>query len=153
MSNIDRWRNWRPPGKKADEATERSLPKLTQLGSFMPQTSSYTDCVGFGGLVPRQAPEFCCSTSDPAAWKEDFHRWMLGRCTYKGRCFGGIEELYCDFRGWSIHHKEAPCTAAGFVQLLSEAGFFFANGLVSGVVLREDRAICRGTQETRRNAK
>jgi hypothetical protein len=143
MPEGNRWRNWRPPAKKSDELIGSELTKPTEMG--------------FVGFVSSNSTLAGCSCSliecDHAACREEFHRWMLGRCTYKGRRFGRVEELYCDFHDWCIDLKEIPCTPPAFVALLSEAGFFFANGLVSGIVLREDLPIRRDTQKSRRNAK
>jgi hypothetical protein len=136
-------RKRRPPVKKFDEPPESQLTKLTEMG-FVSFVSS--DDIAF------MRPSSPSSDCDHAAWKEEFHRWMLVRCTYKGRCFGGIEQLYANFREWCVSVGEVPCPSSGFVALLSEDGYFFANGLISGVVLREDRKIGRGAQKPRMNA-
>ena len=75
---------------------------------------------------------------DPSAWAEDFHRWALARCVWRDRGFGGIGALHTDFSEWSIARDDVPCTRTTFERLLSDAGFFRADGLVSGLVLRED---------------
>jgi hypothetical protein len=139
-----RWRDWRPPVDKLGESIKSEPTKPTQM-----------DFDGFVGPDPWRVSEFSCSVTvcDPAAWREDFHRWMLGNCAYAGRCFGGIEELYLSFRDWCTAQHEIPCTPREFVGLLSEAGFFFANGLVSGVVLRGDLPIGDGSRKSRKKAK
>lgn len=137
------WRDWRPPADKVDESIESIPTKPTEM-----------DCDGFVGSDSRRVSEFSCSFTGcgPAAWREDFHRWMLGNCTYEGRCFGGIEELYLSFREWCNAQNEIPCTPPEFTGLLSEAGFFFANGLVSGVVLRGDLPIRDRSRKSRKKA-
>jgi hypothetical protein len=150
MSNSDRWRRWRPPGKKSVEHGEQTPTQPTELGADIPE-QSFVSCVGARATPAR---EFCLFTSlEPTEPREDFHRWMLDRCMYESRSFARIDELCRDFRGWSLDRNEVPFTATEFLWLLSEAGFFFANELVSGVVLRGDGPICRGTQKSRRNAK
>jgi len=73
-----------------------------------------------------------------AAWKEDFHRWALENCVYRARCFGGVKALHNDFCDWAIARDEVPCRRKAFEWLLREAGMFFADGLVSGLILRLD---------------
>jgi hypothetical protein len=78
------------------------------------------------------------SAVDPFAWAEDFHRWALSRCAYRDRCFGGIGVLHRDFCEWAASHESVPCTRRTFEQLLSQSGFYFAEGMVSGLILRVD---------------
>jgi hypothetical protein len=82
-------------------------------------------------------------TSAPPAvnsfgWAEDFHRWALDHCVYRDRCFGGIGALHRDFCEWLIAHDEVPCTRQAFESLMDESGFFSVDGMVSGLILRED---------------
>lgn len=75
---------------------------------------------------------------DPAAWAEDFHRWAFGCCVYRDRHFGGIGALHTDFCQWTNAHESVPCTRMTFEALLRDQGFFFADGLVYGLLLKED---------------
>ena len=75
---------------------------------------------------------------DPAAWAEDFHRWALDRCVWRDRCFGGIGALHTCFCEWAIAHKSVPMQRTTFERLLRDHGFFFADGLVYGLLLAED---------------
>jgi len=149
MSNIDRWRSWRPPGKKSDEWVKHTPTKPTELGDANVRKSF----VGYSGGSARPAQEFCLfSTPEPTEPRESFHRWMLDHCVYESRSFTKIDELCRDFRGWSLHRNEVPFTETEFGLMISEAGFFFANGLVSGVAIRGDGPIHGRTRKSRRNA-
>ncbi len=75
---------------------------------------------------------------DPEAWKEDFHHWSLDHCMYLDRCLGGIGTLCSDFGEWATGHSSVPCTRQTFERLLTDAGFFFADGMVYGLILKVD---------------
>jgi hypothetical protein len=131
MSNTRRWSDRRPPGEKYDESNEAARATLTEIGS-----------VSFGGAISEEALESCSPLGlcDPNVRKEDFHRWMLEHCEYKSRCFCEIDMLSRDFREWLIARQQVPCSAVGFTRLLYDAGFDFANGLVGGLLLQDERA-------------
>lgn len=74
-------------------------------------------------------------SESPADWAEDFHKWAIASCRFKDRCFGDIEELYADFCHWTSSHESEHCTRATFEDLLRQAGFLFADGSVSGLLL------------------
>jgi hypothetical protein len=74
---------------------------------------------------------------DHAAWAEDFHRWALGCCVYRDRCFGGIGALHTDFCQSTNAHESVPCTRVTFEALLRDHGLFFADGIVYGLLLKE----------------
>jgi hypothetical protein len=86
--------------------------------------------------VPTEPPAQGMAIHDPAAWAEDFHRWALSRCIFRDRCFGGIGALQRDFCEFQVLRDEVPCTGRTFEALLKEAGFFFADGLVYGLLLK-----------------
>lgn len=78
---------------------------------------------------------------DPAAWKEDFDRWLKERCIHReGReDYGGVGALWRDFVEWSITNQEVPATREVFEQLLDAAGWTITSyQLVAGLVLRSD---------------
>jgi len=75
---------------------------------------------------------------DPSFWNEDFFRWALDRCVYRDRCFCGVGALCADFGSWAVFHNTVPCTRRIFQELLENAGLFIADGLVYGLILRED---------------
>jgi hypothetical protein len=68
--------------------------------------------------------------------RESFHHWTLDRCIYRDRCFSEIGALWADFGEWAIAHDSLPCTRSTFEALLRDAGFLFADGLVSGLMLK-----------------
>lgn len=76
------------------------------------------------------------SPDDPSDWAEDFHRWVLSRCIYRARCFGETGALYIDFCEWAVLVDSLPCMRATFEALLREAGLLFADGMVSGLILK-----------------
>jgi hypothetical protein len=129
MPNCDRWRRWHPASKKFEESLEQELTKLTKGGSVSFVSSDSVEIPNFSPIPVDDTP---------ATWTEDFHRWMLEKCAFRIRSFGGIEVLFRDFRDWSLARQEAPCTHTAFGQLVASAGLFQANGLISGLVLRDD---------------
>ena len=80
----------------------------------------------------------------PDAWAEDFHIWALSQCVYHDRCFSGISALHRDFTNWAIAREVDTCTVETFKWLLDNAGFFSADGMVSGLILKEDLDGLRG---------
>lgn len=46
--------------------------------------------------------------------------------------------LYRDFTDWLVSRKEAPPSEKAFEMLVREAGFLFADGLVSALMLKRD---------------
>jgi hypothetical protein len=135
---VDRWRKWCPSMKKFGDATKQELTKLTKGGSVSFVRSDSTNTPNFSS---------CLGAPDPGAWAENFHRWMLERCAFRIRCFGGLESLYCDLHDWSKDRQEEPPSRTVFDQLLGSAGLFQANGLVSGLVLREDVDVVRSANK------
>lgn len=140
MARVDRWRRWHPTAKKFDGADKEALTKLTERG-FDSFVSSNSACTPNFSLIS--------DGSDAAAWAENFHRWMLERCTFQIRSFGGVESLYQDFYDWSKAHDELPAPCLTFDELLTAAGLFQANGLVSGLILRADHDATRPTNQLR----
>lgn len=136
MQAINRWRNWTPTGEKFGDSLNLELPKLTKPAFGVSKPAS----VSFVSSIPGQTQNFsdAIPIHDPAAWAEDFHRWALANCVYRDRCFGGIGCLHRDFGEWAVSHESVPCTRDVFEQLLRDAGFLFADGLVYGLILKED---------------
>jgi hypothetical protein len=77
---------------------------------------------------------------DPAEWRGTFVQWLNSACAYHPRCFGGIGCLHLAFCDWEIAHDGVPCTRDTFERLLEESDHLIADGLVSGLILREDFA-------------
>jgi hypothetical protein len=88
--------------------------------------------------APAESPAQGMAIHDPAAWAEDFHRWALSRCVFRDRCFGGISALWRDFCEFQVSRDEVPCTRRTFEALIKEAGFFFADGRVYGLLLKPE---------------
>lgn len=131
MLTIDRWRKWRPLDEKSNES----------LGCEPPKPSEPT-FEGFEGFTSRQIQNFSdiLPDHDPAAWREDFARWMAESCIQReGRDdWGGIGCLLVDFAEWCIAHEAVPCQRTLFETLLEEAGFRCADGMAAGIVLKVD---------------
>ena len=84
------------------------------------------------------------SADDPTAWQPAFERWILSHCVFRDRCAGGIACLHLHFAAWCIQHSDVcPCTRPTFELLLACEGFELADGLVRGVILKEDAGIRR----------
>lgn len=80
------------------------------------------------------------SPDAPEACREDFAGWAAARCAHReGRDdWGGIGCLLVDFAEWCASRDATPCPRTTFEQLLQDAGFRLKDGMVSGLVLRED---------------
>jgi len=89
-------------------------------------------------------PEAKLTADDPTAWQPAFERWILSHCVFRDRCAGGIACLHLHFAAWCIQHSDVcPCTRPTFELLLACEGFELADGLVRGVILKEDAGIRR----------
>jgi hypothetical protein len=66
--------------------------------------------------------------------------WMLARCVYRDRCFGGVGALYLSLARWCAEHgRPAPESRRAFAAVLLAKGFTVTtDGLVVSLVLRED---------------
>jgi hypothetical protein len=62
----------------------------------------------------------------------------LERCVWRDRRFGGISALWGDFSQWATVQKSVFCNRQIFERLLAEAGFLYADGLISGLMLKAD---------------
>jgi hypothetical protein len=74
---------------------------------------------------------------DPAAWAEDFQRWVAEHCVFRDRCFGGVSCLHGHFCEWATT-ASVPCTRQTFEALLRKEDFETAEGLVYGLTLADD---------------
>lgn len=128
VPEIDRWLNWHPSDKKIDESPGSEPTKPTKP-SFVSSVSSNRERIqNFLGQPAH----------DPAAWAEDFQRWALDRCCFKDRSFGGIGALHTNFCEYQIARNDVPCQRNTFEALLSHAGFFHADGLIYGLILKAE---------------
>jgi hypothetical protein len=80
------------------------------------------------------------TTPAEAPIDEGWGLWMLARCVYRDRCFGGIGALYVDLARWCADHgRPVPASRRAFVTALQAEGFAVTlDGLVYGLMLRED---------------
>lgn len=119
---------------------KRALDVLRAISS--PEWSENNGKVHFPAIDAHPQVNFSVNTPlpahDPAAWAEDFHRWTLNRCCFRDRCFGGIGALHADFCEHQMARNDVPCQRSVFEMLLRDAGFFFADGLVSGLILKTE---------------
>lgn len=65
--------------------------------------------------------------------------WMLERCTYVDRWWGGIGALYLSLARWLAERgRPVPASRLAFVTALQREGFQVNDGLVYGLVLKSD---------------
>lgn len=115
-------------------SSDRIGQALSQLAAMGVAARQITQTEG----RPLEVPETGMPVDDSAELEELHLRWMLDRCTYWGRAFGGLGVLRTDFCEWAIARNEVPCTRASFEALLRNCGLLVADGFVSGVILKED---------------
>jgi hypothetical protein len=151
MQSIDRWRKWTPERKRnIEDSLEVELTKPTK-----------PDSVSFVSAIPYQAPIIASASAvladptgmpaeDPVYWREDFTKWKQEQCIQRSgyQDCGGVGPLYVNFCEWTVLHKSVPCMRLTFEQLLRGAALFVANGMVRGLVLREDLWGIRTTKPT-----
>ena len=65
--------------------------------------------------------------------------WMLERCVYRDRWWGGVGALYLDLARWLAERgKAVPASRLSFVRALQTEGFqVTSDGLVYGLTLKE----------------
>ncbi|MDR3752858.1 MAG: hypothetical protein P4K93_09340 [Terracidiphilus sp.] len=70
--------------------------------------------------------------------------WMLARCVYRDRSWGGVGALYLDLARWCAEQgRPVPASRRAFTAELQAEGFAVsADGLVYGLMLREDAEAC-----------
>ncbi len=77
---------------------------------------------------------------EPAPESDALGLWMLARCVYRDRCFGGVSALYLDLARWCAEQaRPMPASRGAFAAELQTEGFVLtADGFVCGLMLRED---------------
>jgi hypothetical protein len=77
---------------------------------------------------------------DAADDSDSFGLWMLARCVYRDRAWGGVGALHLDLARWCADHRQsAPESRRVFVESLQAEGFAVTtDGLVYGLMLGED---------------
>ena len=81
---------------------------------------------------------FLISNDVTKAWMQHFQQWLLDRCARRNHCFGAFAVLYRDFCEWCATHQVNLCTRQVFELLLASSDFLFAEGFVSGLILKDD---------------
>jgi hypothetical protein len=66
--------------------------------------------------------------------------WLLERCVFVDRWWGGTGALHLDFASWCIaHSRPIPASRRAFVAVLQSEGFqVTSDGLVYGLILKAD---------------
>jgi hypothetical protein len=113
------------------EPKEAALPLADSLRMFKPQIVA---------LLQSRTEQETESVPDVPLKGE----WMLARCVYRDRCWGGIGALYLDLAQWCAEQGQpAPASRRAFTAELQAEGFAVTtDGLVYGLMLREDAEAC-----------
>ena len=152
MQAINRWRNWKPQDEKFDESPESELTKLTKP-TPEPAKSTF---VSFVSSIPAHTQNFLGQDEKPSPraetlaqvellpaevrqWDEAMLRWTQTRCAFRERSWGSLSSLY-------ISHIEHAHQTGGmfapdretFQAILMALGFQIEDGMVYGLILRED---------------
>lgn len=71
---------------------------------------------------------------------EEWGLWMLARCVYRDRCWGGVGALHLDLARWCADHgRPVLASRRAFVAALQAEGFeVTADGFVYGLMLARD---------------
>jgi hypothetical protein len=103
------------------------IPLLPQLREHKPEIVAL--------LQSRTEQETDCAPESDA-----LGLWMLARCVYRDRCFGGVGALYLDLARWCTEHgRPMPASRRAFAAELQTEGFVLTTeGLVYGLLLAED---------------
>jgi len=141
MQAIDRWRNWKPTGEKFGGSLHSELTKPTKPTS-----------VSFVGSSPGKAKK--SSPDEPAAglmaqvellpseiqaWNDAMRAWTQARCALRERSWGSVSSLYVDHVAHA--HQTGGMFAPDretFQAILMALGFAIEDGMVYGLLLRED---------------
>jgi hypothetical protein len=123
MKLDTRWLDWPCP----EEPAGRDSPPEKSFEAF--EASSFSQIENFSPLE-----------ADPAAYEATLHEWVLARCVFRDRAWGGIKALHKNYVGWCDQVAlDVPAGLATFEKLLREfCSFTTKNGLVYGVLLEED---------------
>ena len=125
-----RWRDWSPP-ESCEKGPEHEPPKPPKP-SFVSSVSAYT------GPLQELSASVRVPPYDPAEWRGLFGSWVELECLRRPRDFGGVGCLHVAFCEWAVEHNAVPCTRQTFEMLLGVSGFPVGDGMVFGLILRED---------------
>jgi len=117
------------------EPEEAALPLVDSLRAYKPEIVAL--------LQSRIEQEM-----ESAPENDALGLWMLARCVYRDRCFGGVGALYLDLSRWCADHGQtAPESRRAFAAELQAEGFAVTtDGLVYGLMLGEDCEACERAQ-------
>jgi hypothetical protein len=109
------------------EPEEAALPLVDSLRTYKPEIVAL--------LQSRTEQE-----TESAPENDALGLWMLERCVYRDRCFGGVGALFLDLARWCADHGQtAPESRRAFTAALQAEGFAVTtDGLVYGLMLGED---------------
>jgi hypothetical protein len=109
------------------EPKEAALPLVESLRAYKPQI------VALLQSRPKQETKGAQGT-------DAFGFWMLARCVYRDRSWGGVGALHLDLARWCAEHGQpAPESRRAFTAELQTEGFAVTtDGLVYGLMLAED---------------
>ncbi|MGA2752123.1 MAG: hypothetical protein ABSE53_00035 [Terracidiphilus sp.] len=109
------------------EPEEAALPLVDSLRTYKPEIVAL--------LQSRTEQE-----TESAPENDALGLWMLERCVYRDRCFGGVGALFLDLARWCADHGQtAPESRRAFAAELQAEGFAVTtDGLVYGLMLGED---------------
>jgi hypothetical protein len=109
------------------EPEEAALPLVDSLRAYKPEIVAL--------LQSRIEQEM-----ESAPENDALGLWMLERCVYRDRCFGGVGALFLDLARWCADHGQtAPESRRAFTAELQAEGFAVTtDGLVYGLMLGED---------------
>ena len=109
------------------EPEEAALPLVDSLRTYKPEIVAL--------LQSRTEQE-----TQSAPENDALGLWMLERCVYRDRCFGGVGALFLDLARWCADHGQtAPESRRAFAAELQAEGFAVTtDGLVYGLMLGED---------------
>jgi hypothetical protein len=106
--------------------------ELLNLLQQRPATRVHTPPIASENIIPAH---------HPSGWAQDFHTWANLHCVFRDRCFGAIGCLhvhFCERTSTRVEH----CARETFEALLRDQGFEIADGLIYGLILKEDARLC-----------
>ena len=109
------------------EPEEAALPLVDSLRTYKPEIVAL--------LQSRTEQE-----TESAPENDALGLWMLERCVYRDRCFGGVGALFLDLARWCADYGQIALESRrAFTAALQAEGFAVTtDGLVYGLMLGED---------------
>ena len=140
MQAINRWRNWKPTDEKFCESTRTEVSKVSKAGFATFDTAIPGQTQNFS---PDPRPEMLAQVElmpdEVRLWDDAMHAWTKARCAFREKSWGSVSSLYVD------HIEHAHQTGGMFAPdretfqaILMALGFQIHDGMVYGLILRED---------------